>query len=128
MGDDSSSEEDSIQSEDSCVHVGGCFNKPTNSYLIMLADAVNRNVYCTLYNVLGNGNCSYYVLQCSMRKWFIKYAPERLEFEEGLVDQLDESYEGVMAFCRDLRQFMDNNSRNRIIGIEGSSYRLVCQL
>jgi hypothetical protein len=35
--------------------------------------------------------------------WFLKYAPQCLEFEEGLVDQLEESYDGVMAFCRDLR-------------------------
>ena len=59
----------------------------------MLADAVNRSVYCNLYNVLGGDNCGYYALQRSMRKWFMKYAPERLEFEEGLADQLDESYD-----------------------------------
>jgi hypothetical protein len=125
LGDDSSSDEYSVQSEDSCVHVGGCFYKPTDSYLITLADAENISVYCTLYNVLSDGKCGYYAVQRSMRKWFVKYAPECLEFEEGLADQLDESYyEGVLAFRRDLRQFMDDN-RNRIIGLEGFSPALL---
>ena len=53
-----------------------------------------------------------------MTKWFLKYAPQCLEFEEGLVDQLEESYDGVMSFRRDLRQFMDDN-RNHIIGSNG---------
>jgi hypothetical protein len=96
LGDESSSNE-------------SCFNKPTNSYLILLVDAVNISVYCILYNMLGDGNFGgYYSLQRSMRKWFLKHVQ----------DQLDESYDGVMAFCWDLREFMEDN-KDHIIGCKG---------
>lgn len=113
-------EDNGYSSDSSGAIVGTHICQRINAFLCDLTEAANISVYCTLFNVDADGNCGYYALQRAMRKWFEKYAPNRLEFDEGLKGELQESYEGVMCFRQGLWQWMLDN-RATILGLGGNS-------